>query len=78
MSKEIIIPFTYETLLNCKKKKELRDNAKKRKSKFDVIVLPEKADGSAGYHATCYRYFCSLSGKARDNEAEGNIYRYLC
>lgn len=68
VSKEIILPFTHETLLNCQQKKELRDNAKKKKSKFDAIVLPEQVDGLAGYHASCYRYFCAVSKKAKDTE----------
>lgn len=54
-----IILFTEDTLKNCKDKKEIRDATKKKKSKFDVIELPEEPDGISGYHAQCYRYFCS-------------------
>lgn len=58
VSKENIISFTEETLRHCTTKKVIRDTTKKRKSKFDSIVLPENADGIAGYHASCYKYFC--------------------
>lgn len=63
-----IIIFTEETLAQCLLKKDVRDKTKKRKSKFDGIVLPEKVDGSAGYHSNCYRYFCCITKK--DTTAE--------
>lgn len=75
VSKENVIPFTEATLQHCAEKKELRDTTKKKKSKYDVIVLPKKADGISGYHASCYRYFCSVSVKAtKSDELQGNAY----
>lgn len=66
-SKENVIAFTEETLRNCYARKESRDSTKRKKSKYDVIVLPKEVDGTAGYHATCYRYFCLI--KTRDHES---------
>lgn len=53
-----IIAFTEESLRICREKKEYRDSNKKKKSKFDEIVLPPQTDGVTGYHSQCYRYFC--------------------
>lgn len=47
------------------KKKRVRDSIKKKKSKFDDIMLPEKADGTTGYHSSCYRLFCAVKQKQR-------------
>lgn len=75
LPKENIIPFTDETLKHCVKKKELREKKKKKKSKYDIIVLPEKVDGISGYHASCYRYFCSIQEKAVNVDGlKGNAY----
>lgn len=54
--KEKIIHFKEETLRIYHEKKEKRDKLKKKKSKYDDIVLPTQADGEVGYHAKCYRY----------------------
>lgn len=54
-----IILFTHETLQKCWETKRLRDETKKRKSKFDKIVLPTEPDGVSGYHPQCYKYFQS-------------------
>lgn len=56
---EKVILFTKETLEICKNKKEIRDQTKKKKSKFDNIVLPAVPDDISGYHSMCYRYFCA-------------------
>lgn len=66
-SKENIIVFTEETLQTCHTKKTIRDQSKKKKSKYDTIVLPEIPDGTVGYHASCYRYYCSV--KAKNSES---------
>lgn len=77
-SKENIIPFTEATLQRCTEKKELRERARKKKSKYDVIVLPGKVDGVSGYHASCYRYFCSISEKAKKaDDLKGNAYNAI-
>lgn len=55
----------------CFTKKEIRDKEKKRKSKFDDIILPEKADGNVGYHSSCYKSYCSIQSKKRDVMLEG-------
>lgn len=59
-SKEKIVVFTEETLQRCYEKKSIRDRNKKKKSKFDAIVLPERSDGIVGYHPSCSRYYCSV------------------
>lgn len=56
---EPIVIFTKKTLSICKEKYEIRSNAI-RKSKFDGIVLPQNADGIAGYHKTCYKYYIAI------------------
>lgn len=61
--KEKVIAFTEESLKICTEKKELRDRAKKKRSKFDVISLPTQVDLVSGYHAQCYKYFISISEK---------------
>lgn len=59
-----IILFTRETLEKCWETKRLREETKKRKSKFDKIVLPTELDGVSGYHPQCYKYFQSGVKKA--------------
>lgn len=60
--KEKIIAFTSDTLQNCHFKREIRQKATK-KSKFDVINLPDTPDGISGYHPSCYRCYCAISIK---------------
>lgn len=66
--------FTKETLQICLEKKEIRDQIRKRKSKYDIIFLPQEIDSTSGYHAECYRYFCS---SVRLRPQETNILRRL-
>lgn len=54
---EKVIPFTEHTLERCHKKKEYRDACKKKRSKFDAIVLPTVVDAKLGYHSRCYKFF---------------------
>lgn len=67
-SAENVIPFTAESLQVCDGKKAIRDSVKKKKSKFDGIILPDEADGVAGYHASCYKLFCAVKTKQSDPE----------
>lgn len=60
---ENVVPFTQETLEQCRLKKTIRDGIKTRVSKFDIIVLPEKIDKTSGYHPSCYRWFCAVREK---------------
>lgn len=55
--KEKVIIFTESKLEYCREKRNIRNQTKKRKPKFDDIVLPETPNGILGYHPTCYRYF---------------------
>lgn len=68
-----IIPFTEESLQNCHEKKSIRDEQKKKASKFDKINLPEIADGIVGYHSLCYRCYCSVKKPVKPVEALCNI-----
>lgn len=31
-----------------------------RKSKYSNIILPDKIDGTTGYHPNCYESFCAI------------------
>lgn len=76
-STEKLIIFTADSLEKCYQKKNIRDNIKKKKSKYDVIVLPEKADGVVGYHSSCYKSYCSIQSKNESEETFfGNVYTY--
>lgn len=44
---------------------ELRNQIKKRKSKFDSIELPACIDTVSGYHPSCYKYFTSVGMRAK-------------
>lgn len=60
-TKENSIQFSDKTIQTCRAKKEIRDQCKKKKSKFDDIELPEVIDDTTGYHPSCFRNFCSPS-----------------
>lgn len=76
-SKENLIPFTLETLKNCYLKKEIRQLELKRKSKFDVIKLPERPDGILGYHSSCYRYYCAIHSKNKATDHENGSKKFI-
>lgn len=63
ISRERIIAFTKESLQNCHTKQKIRNQVKKKKSKYDDI---------AGYHPSCHRFFTSIKIKhsQTDNEKE--------
>lgn len=42
------------------KKKNSR-SIEKRKSKYDCVELLTEIDGINGYHASCYKYYCSIN-----------------
>lgn len=78
ISTEKIIPFTEQTLQKCFMKKAIRDENSKKKSKYDAIKLPQSVDGIVGYHATCFRYYCSVSKKKDAIQTEtAEIPQYL-
>lgn len=58
-------------------KKEIRDQETKRKSKYNVIVLPEKPDGHVGYHPSCYKFFCSIKSKKQETISESESKRFV-
>lgn len=60
-STENVIQFTESSIQTCREKKAIRDNRKKRKSKYDVIVLPDVIDQTTGYHPSCFRNYCSVT-----------------
>lgn len=41
----------------------IRDRQKKKKSIYDVIVLPDQINETTGYHPTCYKCFCGVREK---------------
>lgn len=71
---ENVIPFTTDSIQICHDKKSIRDKKKKRKSKFDKIVLPTEVDESSGYHARCYKYFCSVNEPKPQNHGKNRIF----
>lgn len=68
-----ILPFTKTTLDKCWKIKQQRDETKKRKSKFDAIILPNDVDGVSGYHPKCYKYFQASVKKISQQTKNGTI-----
>lgn len=60
---DTVIPFTDKTLAVCNEKKLSRESNKK-KTKYSDIVLPEKADGLAGYHRVCYVNYTAVKSKS--------------
>lgn len=66
---EKIILFKEETIAKCRAKKEIRDQTKKKKSKYDDIILPDVIDNTTGYHSSCFKSYCSISFKKTDSNS---------
>lgn len=66
-STENIILFTKKTVQTCRNKKEIRDHRKKKKSKFDDVILPSILNSTTGYHPSCFRSYCSITFQKTDS-----------
>lgn len=74
-SNEKIILFTEKTIDVCRAKKQIRDTEKRRKSKFDEIMLPNLISNITGYHPSCYRSFCAINAKKANSIIQPDLNR---
>lgn len=72
---EKIIVFTEGSINVCRAKKQIRDTAKTKKSKFDEIILPNVISNITGYHPSCYRSFCAITAKKANSIVQPDLNR---